>query len=165
MLKRRRFWRWALPPLFCIGSGFKEKVIGKQKLFKFLEITEISKTFLSDQLIKIIRNSPELDSPIDWTKFISFISLLVKGTREEKLKLFYLLFEKNTNLGGKARSYGEDSTPGITKEELMMNIQSTILSMLSITFEDPAIEKIKSDIMRQNEQWIDSALAVSLMSK
>ena len=105
-----------------------------------------------------------MDSPIDWTKFISFISILVKGTREEKLKLFYLLFEKNTSLGGgKPRNFGDDSTPGISKEELMMNIQSTILSMLSVTFEDPAIERIKADVMKQNEQWIDSALAVSIL--
>lgn len=61
-------------------------------------MTEISETFLTDQLFYIIKNSPELNSPIDWQKFISFISILIKGTREEKLKLFFLFFDRNHSL-------------------------------------------------------------------
>ena len=125
----------------------KDQVIGKQKLFKFLRITEISETFLTDQLFYIMKNSPVLNSPIDWQKFISFLSIFLKGSEEEKLKLIFMFFDR-------FRKYS------ITKEEMQVVISSTILSMMTIPYEDKGIEKVREDLLRQSESTIDTALNI-----
>ena len=126
-------------------------MIGKQKLFKFLRITEISETFLTDQLFYIIKNSPELNSPIDWQKFISFLSIFLKGTQEEKLRLLFLFFDRNRKFS-------------VTKDEMTVCISSTILSMMNINYQDPTIDKAYNDVhqiaLKQNETIIDSALSL-----
>ncbi|CAI2379664.1 unnamed protein product [Moneuplotes crassus] len=125
----------------------KDQVIGKQKLFKFLRITDISETFLTDQLFYVMKNSPELNSPIDWQKFISFLSIFLKGSEEEKLKLIFLFFDRS-------RKYT------ITKEEMQVVISSTILSMMSIPYEDRSIESVRNNLLTQNESTIDAALNI-----
>lgn len=64
-------------------------MIGKRKLFEFLRITEIKDSYLANTIYNIIVN---LGKAIDWERFIAFISIICKGHKDEKLRLFYLLF-------------------------------------------------------------------------
>lgn len=63
-------------------------------MIEYFKITEISDTYLSNELFHIIKNSNRLNSPIDYQKFISFIAVLVKGSRLEKLLLIFSIFGK-----------------------------------------------------------------------
>mmetsp|Transcript_17061 Transcript_17061/g.15009 ORF Transcript_17061/g.15009 Transcript_17061/m.15009 type:complete len:146 (+) Transcript_17061:293-730(+) len=101
-----------------------------------------------------MKNSPELNSPIDWQKFISFLSIFLKGSEEEKLKLIFLFFDRG-------RKYS------LTKEEMQVVISSTILAMMNIPYEDKShpkspnyIELARDDLLRQNESTIDAALNI-----
>jgi len=64
----------------------------------------------------MIKNSSILNSPIDYSKFINFVSIVAKGTKEEKLLLLFTLFDKSV-----------DSK--ITREDLKAHISGTIISM------------------------------------
>jgi len=46
---------------------------------------EIQDTYLSDEVFFMIKNSSAANTPIDYGKFINFVSIVAKGTREEKL--------------------------------------------------------------------------------
>jgi Ca2+-binding EF-hand superfamily protein len=84
---------------------------------------EINDTYLTNELFYMIKNSTQLNSPIDYNKFINFISIIAKGSKNEKLYLLFSFFNK-----------GPDSK--ITKEELKAHISGTILSLSNIPFED-----------------------------
>jgi Ca2+-binding EF-hand superfamily protein len=64
----------------------------------------------------MIKNSHQANSPIDYVKFIHFVSIVAKGDREEKLQLLFTFFDKSI-----------DSK--ITKDDLKAHISGTILSM------------------------------------
>jgi Ca2+-binding EF-hand superfamily protein len=91
---------------------------------------EINDTYLTNELFYTIKNSNSLNSPIDYNKFINFISIIAKGTKNEKLQLLFAFFNK-----------GGDSK--ITKEELKAHISGTILSLSSIPFDDSGVELLK----------------------
>ena len=55
---------------------------------------EISDSYLANQLITVIKNSQKLNQPIEYQKFITFIAVLSKGSREEKLLLIFSIFGK-----------------------------------------------------------------------
>jgi hypothetical protein len=60
-------------------------VIGKRKLLEYFRMVEIQDTYLANEVFFMIKNSSQLNSPIDYSKFINFVSIISKGTREEKL--------------------------------------------------------------------------------
>jgi hypothetical protein len=91
----------------------KDQIIGKRKLIEFFKITEISDTYLSNELFNIIKNSNKLNLPIDYQKFISFIAILVKGSRFEKLLLIFSIFGKGVPLGEAARN----GSQGLLRDE------------------------------------------------
>ncbi len=105
-------------------------MIGKRKLLEYFRLNEIQDTYLSSEVFFTIKNSSLLNSPIDYSKFINFVSIVAKGTREEKLQLLYTFFDKSV-----------DSK--ITKEDLKAHISGTIISMQSVSFELSDIDKIK----------------------
>ena len=55
---------------------------------------EVSDTYLTNELFNVIKNSQRLNSPIDYQKFISFIAILTKGSRKEKLMLIFSIIGK-----------------------------------------------------------------------
>jgi|LauGreDrversion4_2_1035121.scaffolds.fasta_scaffold194759_1 Ca2+-binding EF-hand superfamily protein len=63
----------------------KDQVIGKRKLLEYFRLTEISDTYLTNELFFMIKNSSALNSPVDYNKFINFVSVIAKGSRQEKL--------------------------------------------------------------------------------
>lgn len=63
----------------------KDNVIGKRKLLEYFRMVEIQDTYLANEVFFMIKNSSQLNSPIDYSKFINFVSIISKGTREEKL--------------------------------------------------------------------------------
>ena len=63
----------------------KDNVIGKRKLLEYFRMVEIQETYLANEVFFMIKNSSQLNSPIDYSKFINFVSIVSKGTREEKL--------------------------------------------------------------------------------
>jgi Ca2+-binding EF-hand superfamily protein len=67
----------------------------------------------------MIKNSSVINSPIDYSKFITFVSTVAKGNREEKLSLLYTFFDKSV-----------DSK--ISKDDLKAHISGTILSMQQV---------------------------------
>jgi Ca2+-binding EF-hand superfamily protein len=78
----------------------------------------------------MIKNSTKNSSPIDYYKFINFVSIVAKGTKEEKLQLFFTFFDKSI-----------DSK--ITKDDLKAHISGTILSMQGVRFDIEDIERLK----------------------
>jgi Ca2+-binding EF-hand superfamily protein len=109
----------------------KDNVIGKRKLLEYFRLSEIQDTYLSNEVFFMIKNSSLLNSPIDYSKFINFVSTVAKGTREEKLQLLYTFFDKSVE-------------SKITKEDLKAHISGTIISMQSVSFVELSdIDKIK----------------------
>jgi Ca2+-binding EF-hand superfamily protein len=103
---------------------------------------EISETYLSNEVFFMIKNSSLLNSPIDYSKFINFVSIVAKGSREEKLQLLYTFFDKSV-----------DSK--ITKEDLKAHISGTIISMQGVAFELSDIDKLKQQVAMAPESEID----------
>ena len=109
---------------------------------------EIQETYLANEMFFMIKNSSKLNSPIDYCKFINFVSIVSKGSEEEKLQLLYAFFDR-----------GVDSK--INKEDLKAHIAGTILSMQSIQFEGlEELEKLKQSIAGAPEAEIDQALDI-----
>lgn len=113
----------------------KDQVIGKRKLLEYFRLMEISDTYLSNELFFMIKNSSALNSPVDYKKFINFVSVIAKGSRQEKLQLLFFFFDKTPD----AR---------ISKEELKAHISGTILSLAGLTFDDAGVESLKQSICR-----------------
>ena len=44
----------------------KEDIIGKRKLIEYFRITDIQDTYLSNELFNVIKNSDQLNKPIDY---------------------------------------------------------------------------------------------------
>ena len=80
---------------------------------------EIQDTYLSNEVFFMIKNSSKLNSPIDYAKFINFVSIVAKGNSEEKLQLLYTFFDKSTE-------------QKITRDDLKAHISGTILSMQGV---------------------------------
>ena len=97
----------------------KDNVIGKRKLLEYFRLTDVSETYLSNEIFFMIKNSSVINSPIDYSKFITFVSTVAKGSREEKLSLLYTFFDKSV-----------DSK--ISKDDLKAHISGTILSMQQV---------------------------------
>ena len=108
----------------------KDNVIGKRKLLEYFRLTDVSETYLSNEIFFMIKNSSVINSPIDYSKFITFDSTVAKGSREEKLSLLYTFFDKSV-----------DSK--ISKDDLKAHISGTILSMQQVQFDIDDIEKLK----------------------
>ena len=96
----------------------------------------------------MIKNSSQLNSPIDYSKFINFVSIMSKGNEEEKLQLLYTFFDRSLE-------------SKITKEDLKAHISGTILSMQSVAFDGlDELEKLKQSIAMAPENEIDQALDI-----
>lgn len=63
-------------------------------MIEYFRLNDVSDTYLANELFNIIKNSSKLNSPIDYQRFISFIAILVKGSRYEKLLLIFSIFGK-----------------------------------------------------------------------
>ena len=64
----------------------------------------------------MIKNSSQLNSPIDYAKFINFVSIVARGDEEQKFMLLYSFFDRSAEAK-------------ITKEDLKAHISGTIISM------------------------------------
>lgn len=63
----------------------KDNIIGKRKLLEYFKLLEIQDTYLANEVFFMIKNSSQLNSPIDYSKFINFVSIVSKGSEEDKL--------------------------------------------------------------------------------
>ena len=98
---------------------------------------------MANEVFFMIKNSSQLNSPIDYSKFINFVSIVSKGNEEEKLQLLYTFFDRSVE-------------SKITKEDLKAHISGTILSMQSVAFEGlDELEKLKQSIAMAPENEID----------
>lgn len=93
----------------------------------------------------MIKNSSAANTPIDYGKFINFVSIVAKGTREEKLQLLFTFFDKSV-----------DSK--ITKDDLKAHISGTILSMQGVRFDLEDVERLKQSVAQAPENEIEQAL-------
>ena len=126
----------------------KDNVIGKRKLLEYFKLLEIQDTYLASEVFFMIKNSSQLNSPIDYSKFINFVSIVAKGSEEEKLQLLYTFFDRSVE-------------SKITKEDLKAHISGTILSMQSVSFNEmPELEKLKQSIAMAHESEIDQAKVI-----
>ena len=123
----------------------KDQVIGKRKLLEYFRLMEINDTYLTNELFFMIKNSSALNSPVDYKKFINFVSVIAKGSRQEKLQLLFFFFDKTPD--GR-----------ISKEELKAHISGTILSLAGLTFDDAGVESLKQSICRAQEAHIEAAM-------
>jgi len=110
-------------------------VIGKRKLLEYFRLMEINDTYLTNELFFMIKNSSSFNSPVDYNKFINFVSIIAKGTKQEKLQLLFSFFDKTPDAK-------------ISKEELKAHISGTILSLSNIAFDDAGVEGLKQSICR-----------------
>lgn len=108
---------------------------------------EINDTYLTNELFFMIKNSSTLNSPVDYKKFINFVSIIAKGSRQEKLQLLFFFFDKTPDAK-------------ISKEELKAHISGTILSLAGITFDDQGVEALKQSISRAQESHIEAAMDI-----
>ena len=90
---------------------------------EYFKLMEINDTYLTNELFYMIKNSNLQNSPVDYNKFINFVSIIAKGSKQEKLQLLFYFFDKTPDAK-------------ITKEELKAHISGTILSLANITFDD-----------------------------
>jgi len=125
----------------------KDQVIGKRKLLEYFRLMEINDTYLTNELFFMIKNSSTLNSPVDYKKFINFVSIIAKGSRQEKLQLLFFFFDKTP-------------VAKISKEELKAHISGTILSLAGITFDDQGVEALKQSISRAQESHIEAAMDI-----
>lgn len=123
----------------------KDDVIGKRKLLEYFRMVEIQDTYLSDEVFFMIKNSSAANTPIDYGKFISFVSIVAKGSREEKLQLLYTFFDKSVEAK-------------ITKDDLKAHISGTILSMQGVRSDIEDIERLKQSVAMAPEGEIEQAL-------
>jgi Ca2+-binding EF-hand superfamily protein len=120
----------------------KDDVIGKRKLLEYFKMVEIQDTYLSDEVFFMIKNSSQANTPVTYSKFINFVSVVARGTPEEKLQLLYTFFDKSV-----------DSK--ITKDDLKAHISGTIISMQSVRFDADEIERLKHSVTQSSENEID----------
>ncbi|CDW73401.1 UNKNOWN [Stylonychia lemnae] len=123
----------------------KDQVIGKRKLLEYFKLMEINDTYLTNELFFMIKNSSQINSPVDYNKFINFVSLIAKGSKSEKLQLLFSFFDKTPDAK-------------ISKEEVKAHISGTILSLSNIQFDDGGVEGLKQSICRAQESQIEAAL-------
>ena len=48
---------------------------------------ELQDTYIANEVFLMIKNSSLANSPIDFDKFLNFVSIVSKGTKDEKLQL------------------------------------------------------------------------------
>lgn len=94
----------------------KDNVIGKRKLLEYFRLVEINETYMANEVFFTIKNSTVINTPIDYSKFILFVAIISKGSREEKLQLLFTFFDKSC----------EES---IMRDDMKAHIAGTILSM------------------------------------
>ena len=123
----------------------KDDVLGKRKLLEYFRMLEIQDTYLSDELFFLIKNSQHANSPIDYGKFINFVSIVAKGSREEKLLMFFGFFDKSSE--GK-----------ISKDDMKAHVSGTILSLQAVRFELEEVERLKQSVAQAPEAEIEQAL-------
>ena len=63
----------------------KDNVIGKKKLFEYFRMSEMQGTQIANELFQMIKNSSLITRPINFEMFLNFISIVNKGTKDEKL--------------------------------------------------------------------------------
>jgi Ca2+-binding EF-hand superfamily protein len=105
---------------------------------------ELQDTYLANEIFEMIKIGGT-HSPINFEKFLNFVSIISKGSREEKLHLLYMFFDK----GIEAK---------ITKEDLKAHIIGTVLSMQGVPFELEEVEKLKQSIAAAPDTEIEQAL-------
>jgi Ca2+-binding EF-hand superfamily protein len=86
---------------------------------EYFRLTEINETYLTNELFMLIKNSAQINTPIDWKKFISFMAIAAKGTRMERLSMIYGLIDKSPDAK-------------LAKEDLKSHIGGTLISMIGI---------------------------------
>lgn len=122
------------------GKLARNQVIGKRKILQYFGLLELENTVLSTALLLLIKQKRE-DSEnnfIDWPKFLSFVVTLAKGSRAERLKLFYGLF--NPAL-----------TPQMTKKAFKQSFMSILHALSQVNYENPQVESFKNSILGVSE--------------
>ena len=92
---------------------------------------EISDTYLSNELFNLVKNSKKLNQPIDYQKFVCFISIITKGSTTEKLLLLFSIFGKGIPDGyyGNKKMLGYNTGSMLTDQasyDSLMESNSTI---------------------------------------
>ena len=118
----------------------RNQVIGKRKILQYFGVQELENTVLSTALLLLIKQKKE-DSGnnfIDWPKFLTFVVILAKGSRAERLRLFYGLF--NPAL-----------TSNMTKKMFKQSFMSILHALSQVTYENTQVESFKSSILGATE--------------
>eukprot|EP00826_Nyctotherus_ovalis_P019851 TRINITY_DN1616_c0_g5_i1.p1 TRINITY_DN1616_c0_g5~~TRINITY_DN1616_c0_g5_i1.p1 ORF type:complete len:305 (-),score=90.84 TRINITY_DN1616_c0_g5_i1:138-992(-) len=126
------------------GKLARNQVIGKRKILQYFGLQELENTVLSTALLLLVKQKKE-DSEnnfIDWPKFLRFVVVLAKGTRAERLKLFYGLF--NPAL-----------TPQMTKKQFKQSFMSIMYALSQVTYENTQVEAFKNSILGATEGQLE----------
>ncbi len=125
----------------------RNQVIGKRKILQYFSIQELEGSVLSTAFLFLIKQKKEEggNNFIDWPKFLNFVVVLSKGTKAERLKLFYGLFNP---------TYSSH----MTKKQFKQSFTSLLHSLSQITYENPKVELFKTTMLKSTDAQLDSAI-------
>ncbi len=124
-------------------------MIGRKKLLEYFGMLELDGTQLGMEIFSLMKNNNTGRKFINWERFIIFVSIIAKGSPQEKLGVLINLFSRQGDLK-------------ITKEELRHVFFIIIQSMLNVTFEDPNIERLKLPLKKANDAVATTALNMAI---
>jgi len=125
----------------------RNQVIGKRKILQYFGLQDLEGSVISTALLFLMKQKKEESGNnfIDWPKFLNFVVILSKGTKAERLKLFYGLFNP---------TYSSH----MTKKQFKQSFTSIMHSLAQITYENKNVEMFKSSILKATDSQLDSAI-------
>ena len=127
----------------------RNQVIGKRKILQYFNIQELEGTVLSTAFLFLMKqkNEESGNNFVDWPKFLSFVVTLSRGTKAERLKLFYGLFNP---------TYSSH----MTKKQFKQSFTSILHSLSQITYENQKVEMFKSTMLKATDAQLDSSIDI-----
>jgi hypothetical protein len=125
----------------------RNQVIGKRKILQYFDLQELEGSVLSTAFLFLMKQQKEEggNSFVDWPKFLSFVVTLSRGTKPERLRLLYGLFNP---------TYSAQ----MTKKQFKQSFISILHSLAQVPYENPKVEGFKGSILRAPETQLDSAV-------
>ena len=124
----------------------RNQLIGRNKLLQYFNLEDISETPMATAFLNTLKHTGGDRRFIDWPTFLNFVIILGKGSKEERLELFFQLF----NIDNSDKYI-------ISKRNLKQAIWHIFCSLLQVTYEDKIIEDLKSSLINiQENQFLTS---------
>jgi Ca2+-binding EF-hand superfamily protein len=122
------------------------EVIGKNKLLEYFNLLDFKDTPLASGMLYLLKNTNDSQNGlVTWDKFISFVTILSKGTKEERLQLIFKLFDSTSNAE-------------VTKKSVKDAITSLLFSLLKNSYDEKSVENMRQSYFKGTEQQHQAAI-------